>query len=420
MTEDINKNRELDDVCFIQRLTVFLACGMVLFFSFAFFAGEKRTFSENENRVLAGTPEFALSSVRNGQFMKQTEAYISDHFPFRDGFLGIITEGERLSGRKEIEGVYLAKDGSLIESYAAQENTGKVITQFSRFSENLENAKCYLMIVPTAVTICRDRLPDYCPDLKAKGRHAGPAADHADPDGQGFDPEGQESYGQESVINEIYESVSGRIVTVDALGALKEYAGADADTEDRLYYRLDHHWTTSGAYAGYTAFCRAAGMAPSELTDYEVKTVSDDFRGTVYSKLNDPHFGYDRIVSCEHPDWKLKVEYADSGEVTDTMYAPEYLEKKDQYSYFLNNIHPLVTITNEALPDGAAAVVKDSYANSLIPFLAVHYHTIYVFDTRYYKGGVSGFINEHPEIGEVLILYNLGTMDNDTGIGGIY
>ncbi len=65
-------------------------------------------------------------------------------------------------------------------------------------------------------------------------------------------------------------------------------------------------------------------------------------------------------------------------------------------------------------------MIKDSYANSLVPFLITDYRTVYVFDTRYYKGGPSQFINEHEDIKDVLILYNMNTLDNDAGIGGIY
>lgn len=45
---------------------------------------------------------------------------------------------------------------------------------------------------------------------------------------------------------------------------------------------------------------------------------------------------------------------------------------------------------------------------------------IYVFDTRYYKQGPSSFIKEHPGITDVLILYNMNTLDSDLGIRGIY
>ena len=108
-------------------------------------------------------------------------------------------------------------------------------------------------------------------------------------------------------------------------------------------------------------------------------------------------------------------------ETADSLYNFEYLDKKDKYSMFLNNIHPFIEITNEtADSDKELAVVKDSYANCLVPFLVNHYRKVYVFDTRYYKGGPSKFINENRQITDVLLLYNMNTLDNDTGIGGIY
>ena len=107
--------------------------------------------------------------------------------------------------------------------------------------------------------------------------------------------------------------------------------------------------------------------------------------------------------------------------MTDSLYNLEYTEKKDKYSLFLDTLHSLIEITNEtAGSDRELALLKDSYANSMVPFLAHHYKKIYVFDTRYYKQGPSAFIKEHPGITDVLILYNMNTLDSDLGIRGIY
>ena len=64
-------------------------------------------------------------------------------------------------------------------------------------------------------------------------------------------------------------------------------------------------------------------------------------------------------------------------------------------------------------------VVKDSYANCFVPFLVNHYEDIIVLDTRYYMSGVSNYMKNNP-VSDVLILYNLNTLDEDTGIRGIY
>lgn len=117
----------------------------------------------------------------------------------------------------------------------------------------------------------------------------------------------------------------------------------------------------------------------------------------------------------------LTVTYIDTGEVSNSLYNFDYLEEKDKYSLFLDNIHPLTEIENAAADStGELMLIKDSYANSMVPFLAHHYKKIYVFDTRYYRGSPSSFLSEHKTITDILLLYNLNTLDGDTGIRGIY
>ena len=153
----------------------------------------------------------------------------------------------------------------------------------------------------------------------------------------------------------------------------------------------------------------------------EAKTVTNEFYGTIYSKVNDYSLMGDSITIYTNPEDSLTVNYTDTKEVTDSLYNLNYVNKKDKYSLFLNNLHTLIEITNEtAESDRELVLIKDSYANSLVPFLTHHYKKIYVFDTRYYKEGPSSFIKEHPGVTDVLLLYNLNTLDTDSGIRGIY
>ena len=137
--------------------------------------------------------------------------------------------------------------------------------------------------------------------------------------------------------------------------------------------------------------------------------------------MNDYSRKGDEITIYTNPTDDLTVRYIDTEETSDSLYNMEYLEKKDKYSMFLDNLHTLIEITNEnAESEDVLVLIKDSYANSMVPFLTTHYQKIYVFDTRYYKQGPSKFIDEHPEVTDVLLLYNMNTLDTDTGIRGIY
>lgn len=366
-----------------RKTAAALICVGVLFLSALFCMGEKREFSEQENRYLTGLPEFTWESLRAGEYTAELERYLADHFPFRDFFVGLKTGFELGIGNKEINGVYIAEDGYLIEKYKKPENTQKIIRAFQGLQAATE-AEVYLMLVPTASVIYSDKLPKNAP---------------------------MES--QIDAMSDIYEGAGCR--PVHLLGPL----GLLRDGEEPLFYRTDHHWTSYAAYAAYREFCRVRGFEPVELDSLQKKVVTEDFKGTVYSKVNDYSHAGDSIIIYENPEQRLEVCYRDTGEVTDSLYNYEYLEKKDKYSFFLNNIHPLVEITNEeASTDSVLVLIKDSYANCIVPFLANHYRKLYVVDPRYYKEPVSELINANAA--EALILYNMNTIDTDLGIGGIY
>ncbi len=370
----------------IRRLTAALLSGMVLCLSVLFVITEKKDFSENENRYLAKLPKFGLRQVREGTYMDGLTDYVSDHFPFRDFWVGIKTKAEMLSGKKKINGIFLAEDGYLIEDYKKPENTERITETLKKFADTVaaqerENKiEMRLMLVPTAVTVYREKLPEH-------------AAVNS----------------QTETAAEIYEGTGIR--SIDCTGYLEAGKG-----EWQLYYKTDHHWTTLGAYMGYRAFCREMGFVPVALGDMKAQAVTEDFRGTLYSKAGDYDRMGDSIVIYENPADRLTVEYKDTGEITDSLYHLEYAEKKDKYSLFLNNLHPLTEITNDtAETDRELVLIKDSYANSMVPFLVRHYKKIYVFDTRYYKDGPSAFIAEHAGVTDVLLLYNMNTLDGDSG-----
>ena len=417
-TSPIRRLRRRAEVLTVGIITAFILC-----FSVWCLVAPKQTFSENENRALASWPVYSFATLKDGSYMSGIQTYLSDHFPLRDPFMTLKTKYEMLSGREEINDIYLAKDGYYIEAYKTPKQQKKIITQFQKLQDAIttdakENVR--VMLVPTAISTYNAKLPSCAPD--------------------------QGVLRQVDTMNEIYAALPN-MQKVDAWSALqtaaaqentdRTQASGDADgaqpvadagdadrdtsTADGLYYHTDHHWTTHGAYVGYQAYCNAAGLSPIPEADFQKTCVTTDFHGTIFSKLHDSTVPGDAITLYEYPANQLTVSYPDTGEVTDTLYNRDYLAQKDKYSVFLNNLHPLVEITNaRADSDRQLVLIKDSYANSMVPFLVHHYQKIYVFDTRYYRFGPSSFINEHPEVTDVLLLYNMNTIDTDLGVGGIF
>ena len=371
----------------IKRAVVCLLCIGILSMSVCLLVSPKKEFSENENRYLAKFPSFSAKALLSGEYTDSLGDWLADHFPQRDFFVGLKSGAEIAGGRKEINHVYIAQDDYLIEAYAKPQNTERITDTLVRFYEKIDTANIdvHLMLVPTAVTIYNDKLPTYAP-----------ASD------------------QMATAADIYDTTG--IPAIDCTDP-----PFDSVSAGQLYYRTDHHWTTLGAYYGYLAYCDTKNMTPVSLDALTQETVTEEFAGTLYSKVNDYSHPKDAITIYTNPADDLTVTYADTGEVTNSLYNLDYVNEKDKYSLFLNNIHPLVEIENRtADSQDALLLIKDSYANSMVPFLAHHYRKIYVLDTRYYRDGPSSFLEAHRDITDVLLLYNMNTLDGDTGIRGIY
>ena len=415
--------------------TVGVITALVLCLSVWCLVAPKQSFSENENRTLAAWPSYSFTALKDGSYMSGIQSYLSDHFPLRDQFMTLKTKFEILSGKEEINNIYLAKDGYYIEAYKAPKQQKKTITQFQKLQDAIttdakQNVR--VMLVPTAISTYNEKLPNCAPDRGVLRQvdtmndiyAALPKMQKVDVWSALQDAAAQEA---ENLTQAVGNADRAQSLTdtgdADAAQSVADAGDSGSDISDAagLYYHTDHHWTTRGAYIGYQAYCAATGFSPIPEENFQTECVTTDFHGTIFSKLHDSTVPGDAITIYENPANELTVSYPDTGEVTDTLYNRDYLAQKDKYSMFLNNLHPLVEITNAtADSDRQLALIKDSYANSILPFLVNHYQKIYVFDTRYYRFGPSSFINEHPEVTDVLLLYNMNTIDTDLGIGGIF
>ena len=362
------------------KIITFFLSGFTILLSIFFLAFKKETFSENENRYLETFPTFSFENVENGKYMKGLESYITDHFPFRDLFVSFKTNVYKTLGFKEINQVFFAKDSYLIEKYQKPQSTEKIINNLNEFFDKLSYTNMNLMLVPTSVSIYSEKLPIYAI-----------------------------TENQKEVIDHIYSSIhfDGVYVYSALMNKKEDYP---------LYYRLDHHWTSYGAYYAYLEYCRLNQIEPIPINEFDIKEVTDSFYGTLYSKTNDYSLKPDSIHRFDVKDSSYTVFYVQEKETSNSLYEDSYLEKKDKYSYFLNNNHPLIQITNNQLKNGKELVIiKDSYANSIVPFLINHYEKIHVIDPRFYKLSISSYIEEN-KIKDVLFLYNMNTIDTDLGI----
>ena len=85
---------------------------------------------------------------------------------------------------------------------------------------------------------------------------------------------------------------------------------------------------------------------------------------------------------------------------------------------FLGGNSGLIDIRTTADSTDRLLIVKDSYANSLVPFLTPYYREIFMVDPRYYYGDIHE-IMENNKITSVLFLYNGNTFVEDNSISGV-
>ncbi len=354
-----------------QRITVILFCVFLAGFGCLHLLLPDRAFSPVENRNLSGKPAFTWSALADGSYTAALEKYLADQFPLRDSWMGLKTRYEYLLGKRLFHGVYLCGD-RLISKVEENERAGQNADYLRRLGEKTD-LPVYLGLIPTAAEIWRDHLPN-----------------------------GADSFDQAAYLEQVKE-LCPDLIWVDMSGVLAEHAGED------IYYRTDHHWTSLGAYYGYTALLSALGETPLPLGEGE--TVSESFLGTLYSSSGVHWLQPDtieRYVSGEG----ITVEDVAAGE-TRGLYVDSFLGQKDQYASFMGGNAPLYIIRNpQAAVDEKLLVVRDSYSDSLAPFLSQRFGEIHLLDLRYYRTGVDQYARENG-IDRILVCYSVENFIKD-------
>ncbi|MBD5459692.1 MAG: hypothetical protein HDR26_01930 [Lachnospiraceae bacterium] len=362
-------------------ITILLAAGILLGLTAADMAAADRRFSQTENRVLASRPEFGLKELFAGEFTADYETYVTDQFVGRDQWIGLKTRTDMWLGKKDVGGVYLAKDGGLIERHSAsdigEDRIEQTLKQLQSLTEHcLDTAgigQVKVMLVPTADNIQTDKLPDY--------------ADYFD---------------QQPFLQRVSAAV-GMQCYVDVFSVMRRHA------DEYIYYRTDHHWTTQGAYYAYEAWAADMGLEAAAFSEESRVQVTEEFLGTLHSRVNIPV--KPDIIEAYQPGGQVQVYYDLSDKARDSLYEEKYLETKNKYGYFLDDNHGFVQIETGVKNGRTLFVIKDSYANCFIPFAAQHYETVCIVDLRYCNISLYGLIDQQlqEENGDmdVLILYNV-------------
>ncbi len=364
----------------LAQLIIFLA--FITAFLILLMVSPDKEFSEQENRYLQQRPVFTLARLFDGSFTEEFESYITDNFPLRDRWIGLKSRIEVLLGKTENNGVFICGDGTLIARFDKPDMklVDENISAVQMLSQNTD-AKVYFALIPTAAAVWDYKLPENAP---------------------GCD--------QKALIAYIYSKLDkDKLSCVDIYSALYEHK------DEYIYYRTDHHWTSLGAYYGYCAFAETLGYEAQALSDFDPVTMTDDFYGTVYSSSGVRWVKPDSIDIYVAPyDGVTVMNYPKSSAEKGEVYDYSYLDKKDKYAMFFGGNTPRLVIST-GKEGGKLLLLRDSYADSEVPFLFDSFSEIHMLDLRYYRSSVSDYIKENG-IGTVLVSYGLSNFTTDTSV----
>ena len=334
-----------------------------------------RYYSEREKRTLTQKPQFMIADFISGKFSDELDDYLTDQVPLRDGWVTMKTYLELAVGKRESGGVYICKDRYLMDkfsSYSKKQLTANAAA-LAELQTKLAAAGIPMktILVPMAARVLTNKLPAYAP-----------VADYA------------------AILQVLADA---GVDTTDVLSALA------AHSNENIYYRTDHHWTSLGAYYAY---CAWRGIEPN-ADEWTQEILCNNFHGTTWNKVPLPTIPAEEITAWyKHASRSVSYNYGQYE--TDSIYERKYLSGSDQYAVFLNS-NQAQTVIEGSGKSGKLLLIKDSYGNTFSQFPVEDYAEVHVIDLRFFRSDVLEYARENG-ITDTLVLYGTQNLVSDTAL----
>lgn len=394
----------------MKKINIIIFIGILIIFgSLNLFHSVEGTVLENENRSIK-KPVFSIDNLFSGDFFREYDTYYSDTFIFRDSFIALssqiktlrglqsegpeiisttaINVGNRISERPDDENVdpekpieegievtklgkILIVDNKAMEIHHRNEEAEVAYPESINYIAEHIDSNVYSILVPTRI--------EFTEKVEYKDI----------------------SYPQIDTIHAINSHFIEKIKPIDV------YSEMQAHSDQYIYMKTDHHWTAIGAYYAYKAFMEGIGedalaMDAFDMVEFE-GYLGSLWRVSQSEKLEenpDSIFAFLPVNATEYS--KMKAGLWTKGKVVDLDYFdPEYTT--NHYGVYLQGDSSLSVITTDVKNGKSLLILKDSYANSFIPFLTSHFESIHIVDPRLYEDNVIDYIQD-KQIDDVLFL----------------
>ncbi|MBQ4113402.1 MAG: hypothetical protein IJD38_11450 [Clostridia bacterium] len=344
---------------------------LVLIFGFgiAFWILPDADFSPEENRPLQTFPAVNPQSWLDGKVSSQLITYYSDQFPLRNTWLSLHGLSELGLGRGESNGVLIGQNGQL------------AVRRFDAYLSRLERLEDTDYYSPAHVEKGLNALIALDETLTARGIPLCVLLAPRTIDVTVGD------FPYPSTLPDRLDTViqttlrEGDVNNVELLATFRQMH----EEGGYVYYRTDHHWTTKGAYVAYAAVMKSWGLEHEILPEeaFTVRTVAD-FYGTTHSRAGLSFIPPDTLEIWEREDdsrytvFELSSDGTPKTVIEAGFINEKYLTEKDKYSAFLDGTHRMLFILDKETADRGESrprllLARDSFANSMVPFLARHF-----------------------------------------------
>lgn len=329
-------------------------------------------YSSYENRYLATFPTLRVAAIFNNDFSLDLEKYINDQFILRNQWIKLKSFVEMTTNKQENNAIYFGKDNFLFEKMIVEDKQLSLNSQtLTRFLDTYKQHNIKVMIPLSSYMIYSDYLPDHAPTFNQQqwlDKHTGhwPMVD---------------------ISNSFYNQPIP------------------------MYYKNDHHWTLDGAYIAYRKFVESNNMIPFDKEVFLIHEV-DGFLGSYYAKAKPMDYLPDVF---KYIDPKIE-SYTFNNVIKKSLIDADQLSQRDKYSSFLFNNpgYAKITINTTETPK-RILIIKDSYANSVIPFLTAHFDEIEVIDLRNFNGSIQSIIRD-SSFDSILFLHSFSQFSSDKNV----
>jgi hypothetical protein len=393
-----------------------------------------QTVSMVEARALAPWPRFSVAALQKGQYTKDVELFVADHFPLRDHFVRFTSLVRSGFGVRRSATVYVTKGGALggmerAEEWAPTLELPDAAVAVDPFAEDaghddageddagtggepfivtalddpavagveeaaverggvlIHNGRGLMLLSATDDTARQfatvvSAYGQAFPKLRVYAVMVPGAGAFYLPPAQG-DRSANELHNLEVIRSNLPPSV----IWVDVAGALEAHA------DEAIFYRTDHHWTGLGAYYGYRALMRAAQLEPLPRRAFEWKTAATSAPGSLFRMTQDSQLARtaDPTSYPVPPVEYQSVSY--SGALYDVPHQRRFLdENAPGYLVYLGGDAALLAAKTNVRNGRRVLLVKNSFGNALAPLLLPHFEQVIVADYRMYFRTVAALV----------------------------